>query len=63
MSSKKFIRESIEIIAKLLIKKFVCDVVFIIRKTNDFMIVLQLLVAENSRMSVCDHTSELIEMS
>ncbi len=63
MSSKKFIRESIEIIAKLLIKKFVCDVIFIIRKTNDFMIVLQLLVAENSRMSVCDHTSELIEMS
>ncbi len=63
MSLKKFIRESIEIIAKLLIKKFACDVVFIICKTNDFMIVLQLLVAENSRMSVCDHTSELIEMS
>ncbi len=62
MPSKKFIRGSTEIIAKLLIKKFACDVVCIIRKTNDFMIILQLLAAENPRVSVCDHTSGLIEI-
>ena len=53
MPSKKFIRGSIGIIAKLFIKKFACDVISIIRKTNDFMIILQLLVAGNLRESVC----------
>ena len=63
MPSNKFIRGSIGIIAKLLIKKFACDVVSIIRKTNDFMIILRLLVAGNPRGGVYDHTSGLIEMS
>ena len=62
MPSKKFIRGSIGIIVELLIKVFACNVTSILRKTNDFIIILQILVAENSRMGVCGHTSGLIEI-
>ena len=55
MPAKEFITGSIGIIAKLLIKKFACNVICIIRETNDFMVILELLVAGNSRMGVLSY--------